>query len=67
MEVLKWKDQVILPGFIKKKKKKGRMAESKETEAGTVRSQSSLSTSRGAGSAEQRELGLPATGAKAFL
>ena len=42
-------------------------AEWRETEAGAVRSQAGLLTNRVAGSTEQRELRLPALGARAFL
>ena len=44
-----------------------RMAESRETEAGAVRSQAGLWTNTVAGSTEQGELRLPAIGARAFL
>ena len=41
--------------------------ELKETETGAVRSQAGLSTNRVAGGTKQRELRLPAIGARAFL
>ena len=44
-----------------------RTAEWRETESGAVRSQAGLKTNRVAMSTEQRELRLPALGARAFL